>query len=213
LPVATFDLTDAVILAALGPSIDYSLKIYHTDAMKRRNRTKAALLGFLSWGPMSGYDLRRVIDQSISNFWSESYGRIYPMLAELSKDGLVDCQKTVSDGGRPRNVYKLTKAGTADLDDWLAQPVSTAPPRDERLLKLFFGARTDVHNSRRLVEAYGIELGDRKQRYIDTRATLEAAKDAPEDRRFWLLTLRLGELRVDAELQWCEEALLELSDP
>ena len=77
--------------------------------MKRRNRTKAALLGFLSWGPMSGYDLRRVIDQSISNFWSESYGRIYPMLAELSKDGLVDCQKTVSDGGRPRNVYKLTK--------------------------------------------------------------------------------------------------------
>ncbi len=28
------------------------------------NRTKTALLGFLSWGPISGYDLARLIDSA-----------------------------------------------------------------------------------------------------------------------------------------------------
>ena len=30
------------------------------------NRTRQALLGFLSWGPQTGYGLRKIIDGSVS---------------------------------------------------------------------------------------------------------------------------------------------------
>src|SRR6267378_1332508 len=42
--------------------------------------TPNALLGLLSLGSMSGYDIRQLISQSIGHFWSESYGQIYPGL-------------------------------------------------------------------------------------------------------------------------------------
>ena len=160
---------------------------------------------------MSGYDLRQIIDGSISNFWSESYGRIYPMLAQLEEEGLTSCARTRSDGGRPRNVYSLTPAGRAALDEWLADPVAASqPPREERLLKLFFSARVRPALSIQLVEAFELELAETQSRYSETRERIQAIKDAPIDQRYWLMTLRYGELRLEAELSWCAEVLAEL---
>ncbi|MEM7411836.1 MAG: PadR family transcriptional regulator [Myxococcota bacterium] len=175
------------------------------------NRTQVALLGFLSWGPMSGYDLRGVIEGSISNFWSEGFGRIYPMLAELAAAGLATRAESESAGGRPRHVYTITAAGRAALERWLHEPPVDRPPRDERLLKLFFGARTDLEASRRLVRDFRAELEGTLEHYAETRARLEAvAASAPADQRFWLMTLRSGELRAEAQLTWCAEVLAEL---
>jgi len=52
------------------------------------NKTRFAVLGLLSIRPMSGYDLKQVIESSTRNFWSESYGQIYPVLRELTAGGL-----------------------------------------------------------------------------------------------------------------------------
>ena len=108
--------------------------------MSRSGRTGQALLGFLTWGPMSGYDLKKVIDGSISNFWSESYGQIYPVLKKLEAEGRVTCREG-QEGGRKRNVYAITEAGSAELDAWLAEPPEDQPSRNELLLKLFFAER------------------------------------------------------------------------
>ncbi len=193
------------------PVLTYIIRIYHIDtAMAQPNRTKSALLGFLSWGGMSGYDLRNVIEGSISNFWSESYGRIYPMLAQLAKEGLATRTETQTEGGRPRNLYEITPAGRAELDRWLREPTVLRPPRNELLLKLFFGARTDLAVSTRLVEDYRDDLQGELELYAEIRDRLEAVADPPPDRRFWLMTLRSGELEAQAQLQWCEEVLKDL---
>lgn len=178
--------------------------------MAQPNRTKTALLGFLSWGPMSGYDLRRLIEGSIANFWSEGYGRIYPMLAQLAADGLATRTETRSEGGRPRNVYEITAAGRDELAHWLQEPPVPRPRRNERLLKLFFGARSDLAVSREHVAAYRTELEETREHYGEIRERLEATKDPPVDQRFWLMTLRQGELEVEADLRWCAEVLEEL---
>ena len=33
--------------------------------MSRLNRTTQAILGFLTWGPMSGYDVKKAVEQKI----------------------------------------------------------------------------------------------------------------------------------------------------
>ena len=48
-----------------------------------RTTTAEALLGMLSLGPMSGYEIRQPIEESIGNFWRESFGQIYPTLKRL----------------------------------------------------------------------------------------------------------------------------------
>ena len=46
--------------------------------------------------------------------------------------------------------------------------------------------------------------------YEETRQSIEAAKDAPADQRYWLMTLRYGELKARMETEWCREMLEEL---
>ena len=149
--------------------------------MRQPNRTRHAVLGFLSWGPMSGYDLRRLFEGSVTNFWSESPGRIYPILAQLAEDGLATRTETRSPGGRERHVYRITEAGRAELASWLEQPVAPRPPRNELLLKLFFGARTERrHSLDRLREARA-EQEKRLARYAEIRERLAAsAGEAPD---------------------------------
>src|SRR5512138_3194995 len=104
----------------------------------RANTTQFALLGMLSLRPMSGYDIRKTVQESIAFFWTESYGQIYPMLKQLSAEGLVKPVRVESSGRRNRNVYALTPKGRARLRAWLAAPVGQEPARSELLLKMFF---------------------------------------------------------------------------
>ena len=175
--------------------------------MAQPNRTKHALLGFLSWGKLSGYDLGQLIAGSISNFWSESHGRIYPILAQLAEEGLATRTETVSEGGRLRHVYSITERGRAAFEAWLHEPVQPRPPRNELLLKLFFGARTDVTASLDRVEEFRREGLAKLEHYEAIRARLESAPNPPPDRAWWLMTLRYGELDTRAHLAWCEEVL------
>ena len=105
----------------------------------KEGKSKYAILGMLSIEPMSGYDIKKEVENSISNFWTESYGQIYPVLKNLIAEKLVT--KTVeSEAGKPdRHVYSLTATGRKELRRWLRQGFAPKIQRDEFLLKLFFG--------------------------------------------------------------------------
>src|ERR1700674_720432 len=97
--------------------------------------SKFALLGVLSLKPASGYDIKQFVQGSIGHFWSESYGRIYPLLKELAQKGLIARQRNGKDPGRrERQVYALTPAGEAALKQWLQHSPKNESPRSELLL-------------------------------------------------------------------------------
>ncbi len=88
------------------------LKIYifrHTMSAEKTS-TVESLLGLLSLGPMSGYEMRQMMERSTANFWTESYGQIYPALKRMVKDGLATVEEQSKDG-RTKKVYKLTGEG------------------------------------------------------------------------------------------------------
>src|SRR5204862_6157602 len=96
-----------------------------------------AVLGLLSPGPRSGYDIKTVVDRSPRFVWAASYGQIYPELRRLEEDGLIEGENAPR-GGRGRRVYKLTKAGREALTEWLLGSTVTIEYRDESLLRPLF---------------------------------------------------------------------------
>ena len=58
-----------------------------------------AILGFLNYRPLSGYDLKKVFDNSVRHFWPADQSQIYRTLARLAEQGYVE-QEIVS---RPRS--------------------------------------------------------------------------------------------------------------
>jgi PadR family transcriptional regulator AphA len=180
--------------------------------MARANQSQFALLGLLSLGAMSGYDLRQLSGWSVGHFWRENYGQIYPTLKKMAAEGLVRRKTEVNPGRPDRHIYELTAAGRKELNRWLERPPTVEVPRNELLLKLFFGGlvppRVSAEHVAQRREQCRLELAT----YKATRERLEkeAAKDPQKP--FWLMTLNYGEHIARAKANWCDETLKELGE-
>lgn len=181
-------------------------------AKARANRTAFAVLGYLTcWGPMSGYDIKKALEGSASNFWAESYGQIYPILKKLAEEGLARPSPKSDGEGRGRRVYEVTAAGRKALDAWLGEPAEPGPLRNEFLLKIFFGKRLAPEALRKHLETHRQTQQEFLQRYQELRRDLETGLSGHEDFPFWRMTLRYGERDRQAQIDWCNEALEELA--
>jgi PadR family transcriptional regulator, regulatory protein AphA len=102
------------------------------------SKTAYVILGMLSLGRVTGYDIKSLVDVSTRFFWAASYGQIYPELAKLEELGLVRGERDDEDGRR-RKRYRLTPAGRRALREWLTSPEPLhIELRHEGLLKFFF---------------------------------------------------------------------------
>lgn len=176
---------------------------------KRTSATGQVLLGLLTIEPMSGYDLGQAIRASIGHFWNESYGQIYPQLKRLAASGLATA-KTQKQPGKPdRQVYSITRKGRDHLQKWLALAPQPEIPRNELLLKLFFGAQTEPE---RLI-GYVTRMTEQEGALLERFRHIEREEIAPlnyPDKPYWTMAARFGQLELEAHLRWAEETLAAL---
>jgi len=174
--------------------------------------TVDAVLGLLSMTPMSGYGMRMVISQSIGHFWSESFGQIYPALRKLTAEGFVE-KKTERQKGRPdRHMYSLTEAGRKRLEKWLMVPASPEIPRNELLLKLFFGRHAPVSASQENVAAC-VAMHERALKvYAQIAKEIKRERGSDPQAPYWLMTLSYGRHYSEALVRWGRETLRELDE-
>jgi DNA-binding PadR family transcriptional regulator len=168
------------------------------------------LLGVLAIEPMSGYDLGLTIRQSVGHFWNESYGQIYPNLKKLASAGFVS-RKTERQKGKPdRHICSITEEGRERLKKWLAVPPQPEIPRNELLLKLFFGPEVPTEVLIGYVERMAEE-------HRDLLKLLERAEREEIDKNrhypgapYWRIAAHFGQMEMKAHLRWAEETLAEL---
>jgi DNA-binding PadR family transcriptional regulator len=178
----------------------------------KNSRTAYVILGGLSIQPnLSGYELHKAIEENFGSFWGESYGQIYPTLKQLAADGLIEAREPATADKKRRQEYALTEAGRATLREWLAQPFQNDPPRNEFMLKLFFGREAAPG----VAIAHVRELERRNRRTLDTLEGIEKMARAYQSKDpnlpYWMLTLGLGIAMTRAALEWGEAALKELA--
>jgi hypothetical protein len=103
----------------------------------------------------------------------------------------------------------LTASGRARLKEWLAVPYRDNPPRDEFLLKLFFGRAATASVSAGHIR----DFQERNRRLLAKLAELEtfAQKSKNPHLPFWMLTLSYGNTQIRSALEWSESALTKLA--
>lgn len=169
------------------------------------SKTAYVILGMLSLGKRTGYEIKSLVDVSTRFFWAASYGQIYPELKRLEEAGLIRGGDEAS-GGRRRKAYELTDAGREGLNEWLtSEEPNVRELRHEGVLKLFFsdalGPEEQLEQIRRI-----------RREHEATRDQLQAiepgAREADEAKglRFTLLTLEWGIAYQDAMIEWCKSA-------
>jgi DNA-binding PadR family transcriptional regulator len=169
------------------------------------------LLGLLTIEPMSGYDLGQNIRTSVGYIWNESYGQIYPNLKKLAAEGMVTSKTERQEGKPDRHIYAITKKGRKRLAAWLEVKPQPEIPRNELLLKLFFGAQVSpeisIQHVERMVESERAFLREFKRIELEEISKNEQYPDTP----YWKMAARFGQFELEAHLRWGEETLAELN--
>jgi Predicted transcriptional regulators len=78
-----------------------------------------AILGYLSWKPFTGYELKKLFSDALSFHWSGNNNQIYGSLVTLHKEGLVSIEVQQQEKYPARKVYTITEGGKAELRRWL----------------------------------------------------------------------------------------------
>lgn len=166
---------------------------------------KHAMLGFLSFAPLTGYELKKAFDRSVQHFWPANQSQIYRTLAELAEAGWVDVEVIEREERLDLKRYHITPAGRQELHRWLTTPL---PPHDYRepfLIQVYFaGALSDEEIERLLAH----ERRTLEENLAVLKAMLSMHREQLEthpDRRAYFLsiaTLEYGILSNQAALDW-----------
>jgi DNA-binding PadR family transcriptional regulator len=160
-----------------------------------------ALLALLSEGPKYGLQLRQEFEARTGEVWPLNVGQVYTTLQRLDRDGLVTSDQEAGEG--LQNVYRLTEAGRDELTAWLrTPPPTTAPPRDELVIKVLVATRIpdiDVHE---LLQIHRKHVVQAMQQYTQLK------EDEPD---LGLALVVDSELfRLEGVIRWLDSAEMRL---
>ena len=169
-----------------------------------------AILGFLNYRPLSGYDLKKVFDNSVRHFWPADQSQIYRTLAKLAERGHVE-QEIVRGLDHPdRKEYRITPAGQEALRTWLLTPLPSQDVRIAALIQVFFAGQLSDQETLALFERFAAEARAVLEAYDRISQPAEADVESAgmlRDSFFWGLTLEYGILSARMELEWFESVI------
>jgi PadR family transcriptional regulator AphA len=169
--------------------------------------TTWAILGMLTFGARSGYDLSKMVEQSIGHFFSPAKSQIYAELRRLVTLGFADVEH-VNQTVRPnKRLYSITPEGRRELREWLeTSEVEPDSMRSPFLLKMFFGALI----SREVLIGQVKQAHEQAQMELKVLEDLETGISGNPEYFYPNLVLRFGLAHNRASVAWTEQVLHEL---
>ena len=165
------------------------------------------ILAVLSRESLSGYDISKRFEESVSCYWQASQQQIYRELGKMEQQGWVT-HETVPQVGKPdKKIYGITDAGRAELLCWYSEPTEPTPIREDLLVKVLAAPYASVDVLLR-------ELQRRRQLHLERLINYQAMEakyqelvDPPKTEQFRYLTLRRGMRYEQDWIDWCDEVL------
>lgn len=173
-------------------------------------KTQYVILGLLTESPLSGYDIKKIIDIRFKFFWQESYGQIYPELKRMMDEGLIESELLVSD--RAKQIYRITDKGYMELREWMHQKPETESIRLEILLKRYFAG---IVNPSVMIEHIQEFSNQHQQELIILnlfKKELESIDDPHHNHSDILSVIDFGIKTNMAYLEWSKETILKLKE-
>jgi PadR family transcriptional regulator AphA len=160
-----------------------------------------ALLGLLTEGPASGYDLMKVFERSLAFVWPATQSQLYGELNRLADDELIVVSH---EGPRGRKEYSITSRGREELEHWITNVEPERVRRNDAMLRVFF---------------LGVVGAERAKAYLEREASVheqleqllesvdhETDWETDDFNRYGHLVIESGQRYAHAQAQWARWA-------
>jgi len=163
-----------------------------------------ALLGALADQPRTGYELLKHFRQSLAYAWPASHSQIYPELARLLEDGLIE---QTGAGARNSKTYAVTEAGLDQVRTWLRETEPDRRVRSDAALRTFFLWLLEPAEAREQLEGERVYWQGVLDEFLRIR---EEPTGHNKKARTFRIALEGGIRTVEARLAWLDDALAEI---
>lgn len=166
------------------------------------------ILGLLRQQERTGYDLKtECFDDCIAHLWQADQAQIYRTLDKLESQRWITCTVEIQHDRPNRKVYRITKAGEAELTHWLQTHHPLPVLREPLLVQLYFAAQLSNEAIVHLLEE---ELEARREKLAqcqEIEVSSLAGSTVSREQRLHGLVLELVEQREQTYLNWLQDAI------
>jgi PadR family transcriptional regulator AphA len=168
-----------------------------------------AILGLLNEKPMSGYDLKKIMQDSLYMYWSGNNNQIYKALLELYGDDFLTSETHHQNGAPSKKIYHITDKGRVALQEWVCSTPPEAPEfKKPFLIQMAFAGQLQAAQMEELILKYQHELNTQLIMQQEKQRRLHIAPGHTKRERF------IEDMIFDniftfyqSELQWAQKAL------
>ncbi len=175
-----------------------------------------AILGLLNYRDMTGYELKKLFDDSIRNVWHASMSQIYRELNTLDKEGHVESVIEPQSDRPDKRIYSITETGKAAFKEWIMNfpEKYSKEKRDEFSLRLFFGSKL---SNQELIAQFEKLVDEKRQElvlvenYVNlTSHYLQKLALFGGEEMYWKFILRRAAMNLNTTIEWANECIAEL---
>ena len=156
-------------------------------------------LGMVLDEALTGYDIKKEIEAGVGNFYTASYGSLYPALKKLTDKGYLTMIER-SHGNRLKKYYEATKLGREAFIEWLSSPFEPSSSTDSLLARIYFFAELPQSVREQQLQDYEVYYQQvlRKLKAIEKRFS----DSEGEHDYFELSILYLGLQHLQDSIRW-----------
>lgn len=170
--------------------------------------TEFAVLGLLSFGERSGYEMKKAAERGVGYVWTAAKSHVYAVLPRLVEGGYATTRRVTQKRRPDKQVYKITRKGERAFKEWLEAPIEERGARSPFLLKIFFG---DLMSKEALV-AHIERMRAEVVRTLEEYREIEGRIRDDSQSYYGYVTLRWGLAQARAWIRWADGILRELEE-
>lgn len=179
---------------------------------------KYAILGMLKIKPMSGYDIDKLLNESIKNFWNIRQSQIYNEFKKLENLKLITYKEVKSKNKQTKKIYEITQEGEKEFLNLFNVDNNVTKYCDIKFLaltRMFYGFTTDdrknVEFLKKIRDVCYKKLEDLKNKKVNVIDKVERISDDHEKRVwYWTSVVNCGEYIYQSIIDWANDSIKDI---
>lgn len=159
------------------------------------------ILGTILEKDLTGYDIKKVIENSFGVFYKASYGSLYPALKRMEKKNYVTSYEDAQ-GGRKKIFYHITENGKKCFYEWLTTPMEVLDGTNPNLAKVYFFGHLSEEDRTQQLTIYEQRNEEYLKELMDLETQLQQIEDVDQF-YYKLSTLYYGISVTKKTIEWC----------